>query len=166
MHNDNINKTGNFKDGQWHVVHLRFLVDFMREASLTTGGVAEVMGLTRQAVYHWLAKDDMKMSQVLRLFELCGYSISFALEKESPPSALPVTVTMNVIRPLPPGRLSFLRDALELNSITKDRLAAELNLGRATVYNWFKVDDCLISYIYRVASVTGLRLKIHIQPIS
>ena len=134
MHNDNINKTGNFKDGQWHVVHLRFLLDFMREASLTTGGVAEVMGLTRQAVYHWLAKDDMKMSQVMRLFELCGYSISFALEKESPPSVLPVTVTMNVIRPLPPGRLSFLRDALELNSITKDRLAAELNLGRAASF--------------------------------
>ena len=38
--------------------------------------------------------DFMKVSQIKRLFELCGYKIVFALEKEVAADTLPVRVTM------------------------------------------------------------------------
>ena len=164
MQDNDMNKSGNFRDGRWQVVHLNFLVDFLVAAGISTGHAAELMGLTRQAVYHWLAKDDMKISQVCRLFEVCGYSIEFGLEKESAGTSAPVSVTMNLAKAEEKGRLDFLKNALSCHGISKYRLAESLHIGSATLYNWFKVDDCLISYIYRIAEIEGFRLTIRIEP--
>lgn len=159
-----MDRTGNFREGRWQVVHLKFLVDFLTAAGIPTGRAAELMGVTRQAVYHWLAKDDMKVSQIIRLFDVCGYSIEFGLGKDAPEPASPVSVTMNLARSEDKCRLDFLKNALVAHGVSKYRLAESLNIGAATIYNWFKVDDCLISYIYRIAESEGFRLTIRIEP--
>ena len=160
-----MNRAGNYKDGQWDVVRLRFLVDFMKAAGVATNQVAELMGVSRQAVYHWFVKDDMKMSQIFHLFELCGYRIVFGLEKEATQNNLPVTVTMSVKNPAGPQRLAFLKYALDRHNISKESLAAKLNVGKATLYSWFKTDDCFLSYIYAIAQAESMHLSIRIEPI-
>ena len=155
MDNHDRNNTGS---------RLKFLADFMKAAGLTINYVAELMGLSRQAVWHWFAKDDMKMSQIYRLFELCGYRILFVLDKEVPGNGLPVKVTMSVINPDGPQRLSFLKTALDRHDISRENLAGKLNVGKATLYNWFKADDCFLSYIYAIAVAEGMSLSISIEP--
>lgn len=159
------NKQGKYRDGQWNVARLRFLVDFMKASGVTTMRVAELMGLSRQAVWHWYVKDDMKLSQVYRLFELCGYRIIFELEGGQSPNELPVTVSMSVVSPEGTQRLAFLKSALDRYNVSKESLAAKLNVGKATLYNWLKSDDCFLSYIYAIAVAEGWRLSIRIEPI-
>ena len=159
--------TSNFKDGRWNVSHLKFLVDFMDATGHTTVTLAETMGLTRQTVYHWLAKDDMKLSLVCRLFEVCGYRIGFDFADAAPAPAdgTPVVVNMSIANPLPQRRLAFLKAALHRSGISAESLAADLGLSRSTVSRWFTADDCMISALFRVSSLAGLKLHIDILPL-
>ena len=145
--------------------NLRFLVDFMKAAGVSTNQVAQLMGVSRQAVHHWFVKDDMKVSQIQRLFELCGYKIVFALEKEEAADTLPVRVTMSVINPSGPQRLAFLKNALDRYDVSRESLAARLNVGKTTLYNWFKSDDCFLSYVYAIALAEDMKLDIRIAPL-
>lgn len=188
MKNQDINRQRNFSDGQCQIVRLKFLVDFLKASGVSKVQVAEKMGLTRQAVHHWFVRDDMKMSQIYSLFEKFGYGIEFSLDggssvvddlstsapkccASSPvgPASISsqpaVAVTMTLLPQESRPNLAFLKSALEGNSISKDTLAERLQIGRATVYNWFKSDDCFLSYIYAAASATGLRLSIRILPL-
>ncbi|MBO5311317.1 MAG: helix-turn-helix domain-containing protein [Bacteroidales bacterium] len=145
--------------------NLRFLVDFMKAAGVGTNQVAQLMGVSRQAVHHWFVKDDMKVSQIQRLFELCGYKIAFALEKEVAADTLPVRVTMSVVNPAGPQRLAFLKNALDRYDVSRESLAARLNVGKTTLYNWFKSDDCFLSYVYAIAMAEDMKLDIRIAPL-
>lgn len=165
MTKQNQNKAGNFKDGQWNVVHLKFLADFMRAAGLSTTRVADQMELSRQSVYYWFAKDDMKISQVYRLFEKFGYKIAFSYEKESAAIELPVVVKMTVKKQDEPKKLSFVSEALDIYAISREELASKLQVGKSTISHWLSCDDCFISYIYRIATAADLKLAITIQPI-
>ena len=145
--------------------NLRFLVDFMKAAGVTTNQAAQLMGVSRQAVHHWFVKDDMKVSQIQRLLELCGYRIEFELQKETAVSSLPVRVTMSVVNPAGPQRLAFLKNALDRHDVVRDDLAARLGVGKATLYNWFKADDCFLSYVYAIAVAEDMKLDIRIAPL-
>lgn len=165
MKKQETDKTG-YRDGQWKVVHLGFLIDFMNAAGLSTTSLAERLGLSRQAVWHWFSRDDMKLSQIYRLFETCGYRIEFSLVKDSPQNGLPVCVTMAVNPPQAKARLDFLRIALDRYVPSKEALAQKIGVGKATLYNWFKADDCFLSYVYAVAVAEEMRLSIKIEPLS
>ena len=145
--------------------NLRFLVDFMKAAGVTTNQTAQLMGVSRQAVHHWFVKDDMKVSQIQRLLELCGYRIEFELQKETAVSSLPVRVTMSVVNPAGPQRLAFLKTALDRHDVARDDLATRLGVGKATLYNWFKADDCFLSYVYAIAVAENMKLDIRIAPL-
>jgi DNA-binding XRE family transcriptional regulator len=145
--------------------NLRFLVDFMKAAGVTTNQAAQLMGVSRQAVHHWFVKDDMKVSQIQRLLELCGYRIEFELQKETAVSSLPVRVTMSVVNPSGPQRLAFLKTALDRHDVSRDDLATRLGVGKATLYNWFKADDCFLSYVYAIAVAEDMKLDIRIAPL-
>lgn len=140
-------------------------MDFMKAAGVSTNQVAQLMGVSRQAVHHWFVKDDMKVSQIQRLFELCGYKIVFALEKEEARNNLPVRVTMSVVNPSGPQRLAFLKNALDRYDVSRESLAARLNVGKTTLYNWFKSDDCFLSYVYAIAMAEDMKLDIRIAPL-
>lgn len=161
--------TSYFKDGRWNVSHLKFLVDFMDATGHTTVTLAEMMGLTRQTVYHWLAKDDMKLSSVCRVFEVCGYRIRFDYEDAAPaaPAAdgIPAVVKMSIADPLPQRRLAFLKSALHRSGISAVSLAAGLGVSRSTVSRWFATDDCMVSALFRISSLAGLQLHIDIRPL-
>ena len=73
MRKEASNPESNYQDGQWNLVHLKFLTDFMEETGLTTASVAELVGISRQAVYYWFKKDNVRISMIYKLFEAYGY---------------------------------------------------------------------------------------------
>ena len=78
---------------------------------------------------------------------------------------LPVRVTMSVVNPSGPQRLAFLKNALDRYDVSRESLAARLNVGKATLYNWFKSDDCFLSYVYAIAMAEDMKLDIRIAPL-
>ena len=148
-----------------NLVHLQFLYDFMRLSGVTTSKAAELMGLTRQSVWHWFDRDDMKLSQLHKFFELCGYELTFSLSREVPREKSFVVVNMSVTSPDMGKRLGFLKMALERYDISRDRLADLLGVGRSTVARWMTADDCFISNICKSAELLGLKLTIDIKPL-
>ena len=57
-------------------------------------------------------------------------------------------------------RLAFLRIAMSQYGIERKALAEQLELNYTGVNRWFKVDDIAISYIYKIAELYGLKVKI------
>ena len=147
------------------LVHLKFLTDFMEETGLTTASIAELVGISRQAVYYWFKKDDVKISMIYNLFEAYGYKIEFDLIKERAADGEPARVEMAVERKQTTGkRLEFLASALKRYNIYREDISPKMGIGNTTIYYWLSHDDVFISYIYQLAEVAGLRLSIKITP--
>ena len=162
---NNLETAGTFKDGQVHLVRLQFLYDFMRLSGITILKVAELTGLTRQSVYHWFDRDDMKLSQLHRVLELCGCRLTLSLDMEIPQEKSFVVVNMSLPNPDSSRRLGFLKMAMDRYDISRDRLAGLLGVGTSTVSRWLTSDDCFISYIFSSAELLGLKLTIDIVPL-
>ena len=114
MRKEASNPESNYQDGQWNLVHLKFLTDFMEETGLTTASVAELVGISRQAVYYWFKKDNVRISMIYKLFEAYGYKIEFDLIKERPTEGEPARVEMEVERESKTGkRLELLASELK-----------------------------------------------------
>ena len=62
--------------------------------------------------------------------------------------------------PLGLSRLSFLRVALQQYGISRKELAEKLELHYMGVNRWFKVDDIAVSYLYEIAQLYGLQVKV------
>ena len=77
MRKEASNPESNYQDGKWNLTHLKFLTDFMEETGLTIANIAELVGLSRQAVYYWFKKDEVRLSLIYKLFEAYNYNIEF-----------------------------------------------------------------------------------------
>ena len=165
MRKEASNPESNYQDGQWNLVHLKFLTDFMEETGLTTASVAELLGISRQAVYYWFKKDDVKISVIYKLFEVYGYKIEFDLIKERTSEGEPAKVEMQVQRKQKTGkRLEFLASALKRYNIYREDISPKMGIGNTTIYYWLSHDDVFISYIYKLAELAGLKVTIRITP--
>ena len=165
MRKEASNPESNYQDGQWNLVHLKFLTDFMEETGLTTASVAELVGISRQAVYYWFKKDNVRISMIYKLFEAYGYKIEFDLIKVRPTEGEPARVEMEVERESKTGkRLEFLASALKRYNIYREEISPKMGIGITTIYYWLSHDDVFISYIYQLAEVAGLKVSIKITP--
>ena len=159
------NPESNYQDGQWNLVHLKFMTDFMEETGLTTASVAELVGISRQAVYYWFKKDNVRISMIYKLFEAYGYKIEFDLIKERPTEGEPARVEMEVERESKTGkRLEFLASALKRYNIYREEISPKMGIGTTTIYYWLSHDAVFISYIYQLAEMAGLKVSIKITP--
>ena len=165
MRKEASNPESNYQDGQWNLVHLKFLTDFMEETGLTTASVAELVGISRQAVYYWFKKDNVRISMIYKLFEAYGYRIEFDLIKERPTEGEPAMVEMKVEREKKSGKkLEFLASALKRYNINREEIQPKMGIGTTTIYYWLSHDDVFISYIYQLAEVARLKVSIKITP--
>ncbi len=46
-----------------------------------------------------------------------------------------------------------------------DDLAARPGVGKTALYNWFKSDDCFLSYVYEIAMAEDMKQDIRIPPL-
>ena len=127
--------------------------------------MAELLGISRQAVYYWFKKDDVKISVIYKLFEVYGYKIEFDLIKERTSEGEPAKVEMQVQRKQKTGkRLEFLASALKRYNIYREDISPKMGIGNTTIYYWLSHDDVFISYIYKLAELAGLKVTIRITP--
>ena len=142
------------------VKRLQFLISMLDNRGMSKYDLARMMGVSPQNIFTYLKRDDMKLSYAQDMAAKLGYDLSFALEKEE-------VSTQNVIMDIESyvgekglRRLAFLRAALGLYGIGRKQLAEDLGLNYTGVNRWFRVDDIAISYIYKIADLYGLKVRI------
>ena len=150
-------------------MRLRFIAEFMNRTGNTTTTIANLMGYkSRQTVFHWLDKDDMKISKCYELFDACGYRITFSMTAKSDVKieCMADVVMMTEEKPLPGDRrLSFMARAISKSGMTQEAVAKALGMRRTAIQHWLnEVDDCLVSQVYETAEVLGMKVKINIEP--
>ena len=150
-------------------LNLRFITEFMNRTGHTTTTVATAMGYkSRQTVFHWLDKDDIKMSKCYELFDACGYTIAFAMVPKSH-GKIKCTADVKMVTEEQKGendtRLGFMSRAIAKTDMTQEQLAQRLGRRRTAIHHWLnEVDDCMISQVYEMAEVLGMKVTIDIQP--
>ena len=122
--------------------------------------LARMMGVTPQNVFTYFKRDDMKLSYAQEVAAKLGYDLSIRLESENAPQRNVIVDIEGLVGKDGLQRLAFLRIAMSQYGIERKALAEQLELNYTGVNRWFKVDDIAISYIYKIAELYGLKVKI------
>ena len=150
------------------VSNLKFLDKFIKTMKLTKPQFAEKIGMTKANVYHWFKVDDIQLTTLDSTFEKLGYEVIFNMDMPKKRGEEIINIEINhqdINESAPKKRLSFLRHALYDNDIDQNVLAKKLGIDVETIDYWFRHDKCYISYFFRIAKFTGMKLKIDIKPI-
>ena len=120
------------------------------------------MGVSAQNIFTYFQRDDMKLSYAQEIASRLGFKLGFTLEKEGAPSSSATLMDIeSLVNANGLSRLAFLRVAMGQYGIERKDLASKLGIGYTGVNRWFKVDDIAISYIYRIAELYGLEVKVN-----
>lgn len=148
--------------------NLRFLDKFIKARNWTKPQFAAMIGMTKANVYHWFKVDDIQLTTLNNAFEKIGYEVIFTMEMPKKRGEEEINICLDESH-LPPQTqkksLDFLRHALYDNDIDQNVLAKKLGIDVETIDYWFRHDKCYVSYFFRIAKLTGMRLNIAIRPI-
>ena len=140
--------------------NLQFLHSLLETTGVSKAALADMMGCSAQNLFTYFKRDDMRLSTALEIANKLGYTLAFSMEKDG-------ASTSNVIVDIEPlvgahglKRLAFLRVAMGLYGIERKKLAQQLDISYNGVNRWFKVDDISISYIFKIATLYGLKVKV------
>lgn len=139
---------------------LQFLLSLMELRGVSKHEVARMMGVSPQNIFTYFKRDDMKLSYAQEMASRLGYDLSYRLEKEGTESRDVVLDIEGLVGKDGLQRLAFLRVAMSQYGIERKKLAEQLELNYTGVNRWFKVDDIAISYLYKIAELYGLTVKI------
>lgn len=139
---------------------LQFLLSLMESKGVGKHELARMMGVTPQNVFTYFKRDDMKLSYAQEVAAKLGYDLSIRLESENAPQRNVIVDIEGLVGKDGLQRLAFLRIAMSQYGIERKALAEQLELNYTGVNRWFKVDDIAISYIYKIAELYGLKVKI------
>ena len=139
---------------------LQFLLSLMELRGVSTHELARMMGVSPQNIFTYFKRDDMKLSYAQEMASRLGYDLSYRLEKEGTESRDVVLDIEGLVGKDGLQRLAFLRVAMSQYGIERKKLAEQLELNYTGVNRWFKVDDIAISYLYKIAELYGLKVKI------
>ena len=139
---------------------LQFLLSLMEIRKVSKHELARIMGVSPQNIFTYFKRDDMKLSYAQEMASRLGYDLSYRLEREGTESRDVVLDIEGLVGKDGLQRLAFLRVAMSQYGIERKRLAEQLGLNYVGVNRWFKVDDIAISYLYKIAELYGLKVKI------
>ena len=139
---------------------LQFLLSLMELRGVSKHELARMMGVSPQNIFTYFKRDDMKLSYAQEMASRLGYDLSYRLEKEGTESRDVVLDIEGLVGKDGLQRLAFLRVAMSQYGIERKKLAEQLGLNYTGVNRWFKVDDIAISYLYKIAELYGLKVKI------
>ena len=121
--------------------------------------LARIMGVSPQNIFTYFKRDDMKLSYAQEIANRLGYDLSIRLESDQAPKNVMVEIE-GLVGKDGLSRLAFLRVAMSQYGIERKALAEQLGLNYTGLNRWFKVDDIAISYLYKIAELYGLKVKI------
>ena len=139
---------------------LQFLLSLMEMRGVSKHELARMMGVSPQNIFTYFKRDDMKLSYAQEVAGKLGYDLSYRLEKEDAGVHDVMMDIEGLVGKDGLQRLAFLRVAMSRYGIERKKLAEQLELNYTGVNRWFKVDDIAISYIYKIAELYGLQVKI------
>jgi transcriptional regulator with XRE-family HTH domain len=140
---------------------LQFLLEMMEAKGVGKHELARLMGVSPQNIFTYFKRDDMKLSYAQDVAGKLGYDLSIVLEKDDAPLSNVIVNVEALIGQEGILRLAFLRIAMSRYGIERKDLAEKLGLNYTGVNRWFKVDDIAISYIYKIAELYGLKVKVN-----
>ena len=133
---------------------LQFLLSLMEVRGVSKHELARIMGVSPQNIFTYFKRDDMKLSVAQEMASRLGYDLSYRLEKEGG-AARDVVVDIEGLV----GK-DGLQVAMSQYGIERKKMAEQLELNYTGVNRWFKVDDIALSYIYKIAELYGLKVRI------
>lgn len=140
---------------------LEFLESLLLATGTNKSQLAKIMGVSAQNIFTYFQRDDMKLSYAQEIASRLGCSVQFMLEKADASSASAALLDLeSLVNGKGLARLAFLRVAMGQYGIERKDLASKLGIGYTGVNRWFKVDDIAISYIYKIAELYGLEVKV------
>ena len=142
---------------------LQFLLDLLKKTKVSKRELARRMGMSYQNMFVYFQRDDMKISFAEEMAAKLGYTLSFSLDKPSKgkeTDKLIMDLESILGNSASLQRLAFLQIAMKLNGIERKKLAQQLDLNYTGVNRWFKVDDIAISYLFKIANLYNLKVKI------
>ena len=143
---------------------MQFLHSLLETTGVSKAGLAGMMGCSTQNLFTYFKRDDMRLSTALEIASLLGYTLSFSLEKEGASTSNVIVAIEPLVGAYGLKRLAFLRIAMGLYGIERKKLADDLGISYNGVNRWFKVDDISISYIFKIAALYGLKVKVTATP--
>ena len=132
---------------------LEFLESLLLATGTNKSQLAKIMGVSAQNIFTYFQRDDMKLSYAQEIASRLGFKLGFTLEKDGAPSS---SATLMDIESLVNANGQY--------GIERKDLASKLGIGYTGVNRWFKVDDIAISYIYKIAELYGLDVKVNLHP--
>ena len=142
--------------------NLQFLHSLLETTGVSKAGLAGMMGCSTQNLFTYFKRDDMRLSQAQEIASLLGYTLSFSLEKEGNSTSKVVLEIEPLVGSGGLKRLAFLRIAMGLYGIERKNMAEQLGISYNGVNRWFKVDDISISYIFKIAALYDLKVKVKV----
>ena len=139
---------------------LQFLLSLMEIRRVSKHELARIMGVSPQNIFVYFKRDDMKLSVAQEMASRLGYDLSYRLVKEDGPARDVVLDIEGLVGKDGLQRLAFLRVAMGQYGTERKALAEQLDLNYTGVNRWFKVDDIALSYLYKIAELYGLKVKI------
>ena len=138
---------------------LQFVLSLMESKGVGKHELARIMGVSPQNIFTYFKRDDMKLSYAQEIANRLGYDLSIRLESDQAPKNVMVEIE-GLVGKDGLSRLAFLRVAMSQYGIERKALAEQLGLNYTGLNRWFKVDDIAISYLYKIAELYGLKVKI------
>lgn len=145
---------------------LGFFLDFINAAKISYEDVATNCGLCRPTIYHWLRRDDTKLSYIQSVIESCGYKLTILMTRDNFETENTIglrSLTRDQAGKLELKRLAFLDLALDRYNVSKLELADLLGMSPMGVKTWWVNQDIHISRIYQIADALGCSLKFYIR---
>ena len=149
------------------VVNLKFLDRFIKMRKISKPQFAELIGMTKANVYHWFKVDDIMLKTLNNAFDKIGYDVIFSMDMPVRKGEEVINISIDekdIPQDEPKKSLDFLRRALYDNDIDQNALAKKLGIDVETIDYWFRHDNCFVSYFFRIAKYTGMKLKVDIKP--
>lgn len=163
-------RTNRFRPRNVGFKRLQFMTDFLSAAHIEYNDIAAFLGISRVAVSHWFAVDDMKLSQVFDIIEHYGFTLRLTMSGNVD-SAVDRTVDVEPedVEVLQDGRyrlrrMSFLSFALRECGVTKKELATRMNLNYSSLRWMFNTDSMMISRLFQAAEALDCSVRFDIDP--
>ena len=139
---------------------LQFLLSMMDAKGESKHGLARLMGVSPQNIFMYFKRDDMKLSYAQEMASRLGYDFTIRIESEENVNDNVIVEIEDLVGPGGLSRLAFLRVAMKRYGIGRKDLAEKLGMNYTGVNRWFKVDDISLSYVFEIAELYGLKVKI------
>ena len=148
---------------------MQFFRQFMTAANIGTEDIGTALGCSPLTVRRWVSPsgDDAPLSSCMAAMEKFGYSLRIIMARSGEEEAEEdIFWRRNAKAKFKADRLSFLSLAMLRYDITSKALAAKMGLHYTTVDHMFRVNDMMISRIYRIADALDMSLFFFVEPLA